>query len=179
MLVFEAVMAVPLLSLSLLKTDGDGFGTQQFNTNLTMLLGVIIRPILMTIGLVLGLVAFNTIMQITNVIFAPAIANMTPSSDNSLLTFGIYVVIYTTTAYTLANSAFKMIDLVPNYVMAWIGARMETRVDDASMIQSQTQQYISTLAYSARGGMMGTGATKPDPAAGGAGTTKAPANVEK
>lgn len=164
-MLFEAILAVPLLALSLLKTDGDGFATQQFQSNLTMLLGVILRPILMTIGLVLGLVAFNTIMSITNVLFAPAAANMTPSSDNSLLTLGIYIVVYGSLAYTLANSAFKAIDMLPNYVMAWIGQRMETRVDDASAIQQQSSSYMQTLAYSSRqntGTTTITGKTPPD-----------------
>jgi hypothetical protein len=89
-------------------------------------------------------------MYITNQLFAPAAANMTPASDNSLLTLGIYVMVYGTLAYTLANSAFKAIDMLPNFVMAWIGQRMESRVDDASAVQQQAGQYMQTLAYSSR-----------------------------
>jgi hypothetical protein len=156
-MVFEAVLAAPLVSLSLLKTDGEGFGTQQFNTSMTMLFGVIIRPILMTIGLVLGLIAFNAIMQITNLLFAPTVQNLNPSSDVSYVSLGVYMIFYATLAYTLANSAFKAIDMLPNFVMGWIGQRMESRVDDASMVQQQAQGYMQTMAYSARSGMGGTG----------------------
>jgi len=102
----------------------------------------------MAIGMVLGLVAFNNIMQITNAIFAPAVAGMTDPTDNSLMTLGIYLAVYATLSYTLGNSAFKMIDLMPNWVMSWIGARMESRVDDASAIQQQAGQFVQTLAYS-------------------------------
>jgi len=104
----------------------------------------------MTIGLVMGLIAFNTIMQITNTVFGPAVANMTPSSDNSLLSLGIYVMLYATLCYTLANSAFKMIDMMPNWVMNWMGARLETMTDDAAQIQQQSGAYLQSMAYSMR-----------------------------
>jgi hypothetical protein len=116
----------------------------------------------MSIGLVLGLVAFNAIMQITNLLFEPAVNNMTPSSDNSLLTLGIYISVYASLAYTLANSAFKAIDMLPNWVMNWIGARMESRVDDASAIQQQSSSYIQTMAYSNRADQADLGGLKGD-----------------
>lgn len=147
---FEAVLAVPLVSLSLLSTGGDGFMTQQFTTDMWMVVGVVLRPMLMAIGMVLSLTAFNNIMQIVNTIFGPAVAGMTDPSDNSLLTLGVYIAIYTSLAYTLANSSFKLIDMLPNWVMTWIGARLEARSDDASAIQQQAQQYSQTLAYSNR-----------------------------
>jgi hypothetical protein len=87
-------------------------------------------------------------MQIVNQIFAPAVAGMTDPSDNSLLTLGVYALTYSSLVYTLANSAFKLIDMLPNWVMTWIGARMEQRADDAAAIQQQSQQYIQTMAYS-------------------------------
>jgi hypothetical protein len=136
------------MSLSLLATGGEGFSTQQFTSNMWLLVGVIARPVLMAIGMVVGLVAFNSIMQVTNAIFEPAVAGMTDPTDNSLMTLGVYLAIYATLAYTLANSAFKSIDLMPNWVMSWIGARMESRVDDASAIQQQAGQFVQTLAYS-------------------------------
>ena len=151
MMVFEAVLAVPLMSLSLLKTDGEGFATQQFQSSMVMLFGVIIRPMLMAIGLVIGLIAFNAIMQIANTLFAPTVANFGQSSDNSFLSLGVYMIFYGTLAYTLANSAFKAIDLLPNFVMGWIGQRMESRVDDATAVQQQASGFMQTMAYSSRG----------------------------
>ncbi len=111
---------------------------------------MILRPILMALGLVLGLAAFNSIMGLAGGIFSNYAADMTPLSDNSLLTLGIYLAVYASLAYTMANSAFKMVDLMPNWVMNWVGARLDTYVDDASIIQGQVQQYTSTLAYSSR-----------------------------
>ena len=155
-MVFEAVLAAPLVSLSLLRTDGEGFAPQQFQSSMVMLFGVVIRPILMTIGLVLGLIAFNAIMEIANLLFSPTIANLNPSSDNSYLSLGVYMIFYGTLAYTLANSAFKAIDLLPNFVMGWIGQRMESRVDDASAVQQQASGFMQTMAYSSRGAPDGT-----------------------
>ncbi len=153
LLLFEAVLAAPLVSLSLLKTDGEGFAPQQFQSAMTMLLGVIIRPMLMVFGLVLGLIAFNAIIQIANLLFVPTVVNLNTTSDSSYLSLGVYIIFYGTLAYTLANSAFKAIDLLPNFVMGWIGQRMESRADDAIMVQQQASGYMQTLAYSARGGL--------------------------
>jgi len=145
--VFEAVLAVPLVALSLLATGGEGFSTQQFTADIWLLVGVVLRPVLMAIGMVASITLFNDIMQITNVLFAPAVQTMPLTSDNSYLSLGIYVVVYSSLAYTLANSAFKLIDMMPNWIMNWIGARMESRVDDASAIQQQSSGYIQTMAY--------------------------------
>jgi hypothetical protein len=158
--VFEAVLAAPLMSLSLLATGGEGFMTQQFTTDMWMLVGVILRPMLMAIGMVVSLSAFNNIMQIVNAIFAPAVTGMTDPSDNSLLTLGVYIAIYTSLAYTLANSAFKLIDMLPNWVMNWIGARLEARVDDASAIQQMSQGYVQNLAFSNRADQVDLGNKK-------------------
>jgi hypothetical protein len=71
------------------------------------------------------------------------------------MTLAVYLAIYSSLAHTLANSAFKSIDLMPNWVMSWIGARMESRVDDVSAIQQQSSQYMSTMAYSSGRGNTG------------------------
>ena len=159
MQIFEMVLAMPLFGLSLLKTDGEGFLTQQAQTNVLMILGVILRPVLMVLGIAISLICFNAIMQFVNTIFADTVASLDPTgTDRSYLSMGVYMIFYGTLAYTLANSAFKAIDLMPNYVMAWLGARMESRVDDAATVQQQAQGYMQTMSYSARSGMGGAGA---------------------
>lgn len=128
-------------------------------------------------GMVLGLIGFNAIMQIANLLFAPTVANLDPHSDNSYLSAGVYIIFYGTLAYTLANSAFKAIDILPNFVMGWIGQRGESRVDDASAVQQQAQSYTQTLAYSSSRG----GVKQPDsnpPTGGGTATgSSGPGNI--
>lgn len=153
LLLFEALLAVPLLAISLLKTDGEGFMTQNFQTGVVMILALIIRPILMIFGLLLGLLAFNGILNITNVSFMTA-----ANPDNSLLSAVVYMVVYGILAYTLANSAFKAIDILPNQVMSWLGARLDQRVDDASTIHQQSAQMVGNLGMvSAMGGGLNVG----------------------
>jgi len=153
MQIFEMVLAMPLFALSLLKTDGEGFLPQQAQTNVWMTVGVVLRPLLMVLGIAISLIAFNSIMTIVNMIFAQSVANLDPSgNDKSYISLGVYMIFYGTLAYTLANSAFKAIDLLPNYVMSWIGARMESRVDDAQSVQQQAQGYMQTMTYSTRMG---------------------------
>ena len=145
LLLFEALLAVPLMAISLLKTDGEGFMTQNFQTGAVMILALIIRPILMIFGLLLGLVAFNGIMNIVNVSYLAAIGGVGSLTDNSILSMLVYLIVYGMLAYTLANSAFKAIDILPNQVMSWLGARLDQRVDDASVIHQQSAQMMGNL----------------------------------
>jgi conjugal transfer/type IV secretion protein DotA/TraY len=155
MQLFESLLGMPLLSLALLKTDGEGFAPQQVMSCFGMLLGLVLRPSLMIFGLVLGLMAFNGIYQIVALTFLPTVLNLSGfngDSDDSVISAAGYIIFYGTFVYTLANSAFKMIDLLPNYVMGWIGQRGESRTDDASVVQQTAGQYSQTLAYSMRTG---------------------------
>lgn len=150
LLLFEALLAVPLLAISLLKTDGEGFMTQNFQTGVIMILALILRPMLMIFGLLLGLMAFNGIMNITSASFLAA-----ANPENDILSMVVYLIIYGMLAYTLANSAFKAIDIVPNQVMSWLGARLDQRVDDASVIHQQSASMVQNLGMvSAMGGGM-------------------------
>lgn len=169
MLLFEALLALPLLAISLLKTDGEGFMTQNFQTGAVMVLGIILRPMLMVFGLVLGLIAFNGIIQVVNMTYVPTLANLSSTGgDNSVMSMGVYMLLYGLFVYTLANSAFKAIDILPNQVMSWLGARLDQRMDDASIVQQQSASYTSNLGMisAMRGGSM-AGA----PAAGGGAVT--------
>nr|HRJ12786.1 DotA/TraY family protein [Alphaproteobacteria bacterium] len=157
LLLFEAILAMPLLAISLLKTDGEGFMTQNFQTGAVMILALIIRPMLMIFGLLLGLMAFNGIMNITNVSYLAAIGGTDSNLDNSLLSMVVYLIIYGILAYTLANSAFKAIDILPNQVMSWLGARLDQRVDDASTIHQQTSGMVNQLGMVSAMGGMGAG----------------------
>jgi hypothetical protein len=113
-----------------------------------MILALIIRPILMIFGLLLGLIAFNGIMNIVNISYLAA-----ANPDNSVLSMVVYLIIYGMLAYTLANSAFKTIDILPNQVMSWLGARLDQRVDDASVIHQQSSSMVQNLGMvSAMGG---------------------------
>jgi len=155
MQLFESLLGMPLLSLALLKTDGEGFAPQQFMAGMGMLLGLVLRPSLMIFGLVMGLMAFNGIYQIVAVTFLPTVFNLSGfngDSDDSVISAAGYIIFYGTFVYTLANSAFKLIDLLPNYVMGWLGQRGESRTDDASTVQQTSAGYMQTLAYSMRTG---------------------------
>jgi conjugal transfer/type IV secretion protein DotA/TraY len=174
LLLFEAVLAVPLMAISLLKTDGEGFMTQNFQTGAVMILALILRPILMIFGMLIGLLAFNGIMNITNVSFLSA-----ANPDNSLQSVIVYLIIYGILAYTLANSAFKAIDIMPNQVMSWLGARLDQRMDDASVVHQQSAQMVGNIGMvSAMGGGMRMGRQPGGAGLGGKGGT-GPAGGEK
>ena len=163
MLVFEAIMAIPLLALAHLKTDGEGFMGSMAQQGYMMILGLVLRPIMMVIGLIFGLIAFNTIIQVTNMLFVPAVIGSLGSINAgetrmSMMSFIMNILLYSSFISVLANSAFKMIDMAPNSVMSWIGARMDSKVDDASTIQGNTMGSLNAVGMYAGGRGMGRGA---------------------
>ena len=52
-----------------------------------------------------------------------------------------YTIIYLGTLYTAANSSFKMMDLLPNALMRWMGGSADHSMDDDSdgMMLAATQ----------------------------------------
>jgi hypothetical protein len=97
---------------------------------------------------VLGLIAFNIIMQVVNAMYAPAVLGAAPDKavGTSMVSSAMYMLLYASFVVVLANSAFKAIDMIPNMVMGWIGQRFESRVEDAQMVQTTAMGSIATAA---------------------------------
>ncbi len=117
--IFEGLIAVPILALAHLRTDGEGLMGPLAQKGYFMMLQIFLRPTLMVFGLVVALMCFNTIIGIMNQIFVPAIIDAQGGLGIfSTLFMSIY---YCIVCYTLANACFKIIDMMPNEILRWIG----------------------------------------------------------
>lgn len=143
MLLFEAILAVPLLGLAHLRTDGDGIMGPMAQGGYLMILGLLIKPVLMVVGLIAGLVLFNAIIQVIAYVFQPLMF-----METNTIFFGMYMLLFASFVSVVANSAFKMIDIIPSSVISWIGGRLENKTDDAMTVQSQALGTVQSLGSS-------------------------------
>lgn len=129
--VAEAFISMPLFALSHLRIDGEGLFPQRALDNWITLFGILLRPLLIVIGMIVGSLVFNAGAFYLASIFKYAIfsynsgANLTSSGVDfsKISAFGIitYVVLYVYMIYMLATSSFKLIDQIPDKMLRWIG----------------------------------------------------------
>lgn len=120
--VFEAVVMIPVAALTFLNADGEGMGSKHV---WTLWLNVLLRPILVVIGFVGAMLVYNTFILFFQKMFSEVAAATVTARVNGPIDFFIakfaYTIIYFATIYTAANTIMKMIDMIPNHMMRWIG----------------------------------------------------------
>jgi hypothetical protein len=150
--IFEALVGVPLWAIAHLKLDGNGFPGKEASSGYFLLLEIFIRPVLTVFSLIAAFAVFSGSLSVLNSIFDLVTGNLTgvdrvmlkalPDSelykdnpgyvrDVMLYTRGIldqffYTVMYIIIAYMIGTSSFKLIDIIPDGIMRWSGAGVQT-----------------------------------------------------
>lgn len=137
--IFEAMVGVPLWALAHIRIDGEGLPGDAAMNGYYLLLEIFIRPILIIFGLIAALQIFAAQVYVLHDIWDVVLANITgfnqeaATNDPGLLEFlrsevdaFFYTVIYAIIVYMLAMAAFKLIDLIPNHILRWMGASVST-----------------------------------------------------
>ena len=123
--VFEAVVMVPVAALAHLVSTGDGLtgGQPQLRTAWILWLNVLMRPVLVVMGFVAGMLIYNTFAVYFHTTFSQGTASVISSQNYfmALVAKVCYSVIYLGTLYTAANTSFKLLDVFPENLMRWMG----------------------------------------------------------
>ena len=120
--VIEAVLAITIFAAAhVTREDADSLLTRSTRMGWLFLPGLVLRPVLMVFGLVLGYFAFTAIIKLLNAVWVPLMQISHAQAGASPLGFLAMLAIYTMIAYTAANAAFKLIDILPAHVLTWIG----------------------------------------------------------
>ncbi|MFN7114268.1 MAG: DotA/TraY family protein [Alphaproteobacteria bacterium] len=128
--VFEAVAMVPIAALNFLTSVGEGMGAREV---WILWLNVLLRPVLVVIGYVGATLVFNAFAIYFSTNFANGMAALysgTMSGITMFMSYLAYTVIYVGAIYTAANTTFKMLDMIPDAMMRWIGGRADTSFTD-------------------------------------------------
>jgi conjugal transfer/type IV secretion protein DotA/TraY len=129
--VFEAVVMVPIAALAHLTTEGEGVAGGAKGI-WVIWLNILLRPVLMVIGYVGAMIAFNTFVAYFTSVYWSSLRESV-GGVQMILGIVVYTVLYVGVIYMVANSLFKMIDLVPAAVSKYMGGHADTSFDqDAS-----------------------------------------------
>lgn len=141
--VFEAMVGVPLWALAHLKIDGEGLPGRAAMNGYYLLVEVFIRPILIVFGLIASIVVFYAMVRTLNNMFELVISNLAgfnhtnaqavaADSTGSIAYYrGIidqffYTILYALVVYMIAQSTFKLIDLIPKSILRWMHGSVES-----------------------------------------------------
>lgn len=141
---FEAMVGVPLWALAHIRIDGDGLPGEAASNGYYMILEIFLRPILIVFGLLGSILIFAAMVRVLHDIFPLVIENLTGfdirDKDDADLTVVetmrgpidefFFTVIYTIIVYMIGLSSFKLVDLVPNHIMRWMGVSVNVFADE-------------------------------------------------
>ena len=119
--IFEAVIAMPLWALSFLRIDGDGFPGPAAMGGFFLLLSILIRPALIVIGLVAGVLVFSASIYLLQTLFDSVLIVNGSGNSNGLENL-FFALIFSFTVYTAGITSFKLVDSIPNQILRWIGS---------------------------------------------------------
>lgn len=137
--IFEAMVGLPLWALAHLRIDGNGLpGSAAFN-GYYLILEIFLRPICIIFGLLASVAIFGAQVRTLHEIWPMVVSNVTgfdanpkaPPKANELggidwfrnvIDEFLFTLMYAFIVYMMGMASFKLVDLVPDYIMRWMGA---------------------------------------------------------
>jgi hypothetical protein len=160
--IFEAMVGVPLWALAHLRLNGNGLPGDKALNGYFLIFEIFVRPILTVFGLLAGMAVFAAMVKTLNGIFPLVTMNLTGFENDAPKVKGtilgqefrrsvvdefFFTVIYTVIVYMIALSSFKMIDLVPNNILRWLGGGVQT-FQSGDNNENSMRQFIQYAALS-------------------------------
>ncbi len=138
--VIESMVAAPLVALGIIHPDGGHEIYGKAEPAIMLLVNIFLRPSLMIIGFIAGILLSYVGLKLLNLGFGPAVAYMSTAGANGwsdgFKSLAI-VVIYTFLVVMVINKAFTLITEVPNKVLRWIGGQEQLGDSQAPLQEIQ------------------------------------------
>ncbi len=124
--IIEAVVMVPIVALGHLRTDGEGIMGPMVQGSYVMMLQLLLRPVLIVIGLILSMFLVEVTVNYVNYLFFAMLDTLPIGQGHglflsSLIRFVGFGVMYGVLMYGLINSSFKLVDILPEAVVKYLG----------------------------------------------------------
>lgn len=177
--IFEAIVAMPLWALAHIRIDGEGLPGPSATQGYYLLLEILLRPIMILFGLLAAISIFGAAVSILNNIFDLVVSNVSgfdnkmendivtgASTMTAKLAFSrntvdefAFTVLYAVLCYMMGVSAFKLVDLIPNQILRWMGVTVPTFQENAGdptgMLTSQIYRTSGLVGNQLRGQVEG------------------------
>jgi conjugal transfer/type IV secretion protein DotA/TraY len=151
LVIAEAMVAVPLW---ILNKFAPARSASLFAGNMTgwmFLLGILIRPFLIVIGLLVSLLVLRIGLDIANLFFRGALAALAPEGPGTIVVGLGGLVVYSGLVFTLLTFSSAFIGQVPELVMSWIDTHLVHRRDGAGHAASGFSGWLPTRTAGAAG----------------------------
>ena len=137
--IFEAMVGAPLWALAHLRIDGDGIPGKMAMNGYFLIFEIFLRPILTVFGLLGGMATFSIMAAILNEVFDLVVlntANLDLNADEAAFSrhtidVFFFTIMYAIILYMMALASFKMINMVPNSIIRWLGQSISSFNDNA------------------------------------------------
>lgn len=136
--IFEALVGTPLWALAHIRIDGNGLPGQAASSGYYLIFEIFIRPILTVFGLLASISIFAATVYVLNDIWDLVTNNLAgheaPTSGSGLdmdffrgsIDQFFYTMVYAIVVYMMGMSSFKLIDMIPNQILRWMGSSAST-----------------------------------------------------
>lgn len=151
--VFEAMVGVPLWALAHIRIDGNGLPGDAAMNGYYLIFEIFLRPIMIIFGLIAGISVFAAMATVLHDVWDIVVANVGGTGDVERATFTdkirapvdklFYLVVYTIVMYMMAVSSFKLVELIPQQILRWMGANVSSFVDQSQDAAGGLVQYAS------------------------------------
>jgi hypothetical protein len=180
--IFEAMVGAPLWALAHIRIDGQGLAGQAAVSGYFLIFEIFLRPILMIFGLIASISTFAALVSVLNLVFDQVVSNVGGFDTQTELTIGagskiadmrsvvdqfFFTVMYVIVVYLMGMSSFKLIDLIPNQILRWMGQSITTFNDSQENAAealagkaTQGAQQTSSAIGGGLGQLAGLGAKK-------------------
>ncbi|MCL2468759.1 MAG: DotA/TraY family protein [Alphaproteobacteria bacterium] len=120
---FEAVVMAPLFALAHINPYGEGLAGQYGKYGYSVAMQLLLRPVLMIFGLIVGYLLFTATLFFLNDIFYFATQSVFTQQNEVIAIIAklVYSIIYCVLAVILANQCFRTIGLFPDVALSWLG----------------------------------------------------------
>ncbi len=164
--VVEAFISMAVwLTAQTVRGEGDGLTTRSTTGGLLMLAGIVLRPPLMILGLIIGYFVFVVAIGLFNEIWVPQMQTGTGDPGAGIAQFVVMLLIYIVIVYVLLRTSMGLIEGLPNGVMEWIGgrARSDRGADDVIGMTSGAANRMGGFAPRVTGGARRRGERSAEP----------------
>lgn len=172
---FEAMVGVPLWALAHLRIDGEGLPGDAAMDGYYLVFEIFLRPILIVFGLLAAVIIFGSTVKVLNEIFTLVVANLSGHDEGFTSLCGragggapsgsavaffrgpidelFYTILYAIIVYMIGMSCFKLIDLIPNNILRYMGSRATT-YNDAAQDPAEGLMFKLSVGSSQIGGQL-------------------------
>lgn len=123
LLVAEAIVAVNLWALAHMRMDGDGISGQAGQKGWLMLLALLMTPVLMVFGFLIGMGIFRVSSDLISAGMFYAVSGISGGANVIVALVGIvaFTIMIVTAYIFILERSFSLISEFPNRVMMWMG----------------------------------------------------------